>query len=547
MLKKISIFFFSEVTFVLLIILLITVAGLWTLLYNQFKVAPPKTLYTFAHNYVPDFYQYLSWMKDGADGKILITSRYSPDNFKRQPVYLFYSLLGWLSARIGLPLFLGYTVARIFSSLLKLLTIYFLICQIFKKSTERKLAFFFTVLLPPFYHLFPFQMLRPDISSLDVLLRTFFLPHNLAATIAIMIAAIYFNHYLNASKTEHKNIHIPISNIRYLLLSTALLFLAGIANPALLTIFYLFLGGAVVITFLQKPNVTLIISSLVIFLPGFLLILYYQYLFSHALPFAWLYYQQKSVILMTSFLAYLENLGPVIFFVPFALLPFWKKKQFLTNFILSWAVVPFVLFPLLGKVIPFSQERFFEISHFLPLGILGAAGFYQIAAFFKGKAWLPAGKVLILSALALFSLVYLLNSTQNEVNIFGRPYFNIFIPRSLVEAYLWLDKNTPEESVVATPYFTANMLTAFAHNKVVYGHQFVTFKAPERRQDIEAIFAKETSPAQIEELLKKDQVDYLLVSIEQPLPSTNLSQIKGLKKIFDNQENQILKVNYSGH
>jgi len=532
MLKKIL---GSETNFILFLTFLITVSGLSSLFYNQFRVAPPNTVYTFAHNYVPDYYQYLSWMKDGADGKILITSRYSPDNFTRKPAYLFYPLLGWISGKLGLPLFLGYTIARIFLSLFKLGIIFWLISQIFSRSAERKLAFFLALFLPPFYKLFPFQMLRRDITSLDILQRTFFLPHNLATTIFILAGSICINIYIGASNKKAR-----VS--KFLILASIFFFLASVTNPAMLAIFYLFLGVALLITFLQKPSRKLITGSLVAFSPGFLAIIFYQHLFSHFLPFSWLFNQQKNVILMTNLKDYFLNCGPVIFFFPFAVLPFLKIKKFLANFVLSWGIIPFLIFPLLGKVLPFSQERFFEISHFIPLAILASAGFYSLTNLIKKEKMKIVTQRGLVAVLVIFVLPYLWFSLRSQIDLFAKPYyFNIFIPKSTLEAFSWLDKNTPDESVVAAGFYTSNMLPTFSHNKVVFGHEFVTYKAPERKADTETILGQDTPPPQILELLRKNQIRYLLVNLERPLSSTNLSALPNLKLVYNHEENKIFR------
>lgn len=543
--------FLKEGNFILLLILVITAFGLFSLFYNQFKIAPKNSLYTFVHNYVPDYYQYLSWMKDGADGKILITSRHSPDNFPRKPVYLFYSFAGWLSERLGLTMFLGYTLIRISFSLLKLFIIAFLISQTLKQAQIRKLAFFFVLFLPPFYYLSPFRMLRRDISSLDILQRSFFLPHNLATFVFLITGAILFNVYLKGSKLKTKertfswaNYQISLTSLRILYLSSFFFFLCSITNPAMLTIFYLFLGIALFISFWQKPDWSLIIKSLAIFLPGLPLIVYYQGIFSRFLPFSWFYQQQKQVVLMTNLKDYLLNCGPVIFFVPFGILPLYKNRNFLANFVLSWAIIPFLIFPFLGKLIPFSQERFFEISHYVPLGILGAVGLYSLTEFVKKVSLRSFIRRLIISLLVIFTLPYLFYSTRFQIDLFSKPYiFNVFVPNSLIESFRWLDQNTADESVVASGFFTSNMLPAFSHNKVVFGHEFVTYKSEERKAENEAIFNPLTPAAEIEKILEKNKINFLLFSLETPKwENTGFKNLNNLKKVFDNNENQIYQV-----
>jgi len=569
MLKKLFYFFAKETNFILLCIFIITFLGLFSLFYDQWVIRPENTVYTFAHNYMFDYYQYLSWMKDGADGKILITSRFSPDNFIRKPVYLFYPIMGFIFSKLGLSLFLGYTLARIFLSLVKFLAIYYLISQIFNDSFKRKLAFVFCLFLPPFYGISPLRMLFPHIASVDILQRAFFLPHDMATTVFIILGTISFSQWLNKGeiKGQVKGIFkgqlrvlrgLPsapsitlrmnplrarksattkplITNYQLLITSFLFFFLASIINPAILTIFYLFLGLATLLTFVQKPSLRGLVGPGIIFLAGLPFIVYYQYLFKTTLPFSWMYYQQKNVFLNINFKDYLLSLGPVSILFIFGLPAFLKKKDFLFNFLICWAIIPFFLMPLLGRIIPLSQERLFEISHFIPLSILATEGLIKI----KNAVMVR----LLIGILLFFSLPYLYISVKFQVDLFTKPYFNIYIPKSVIETFNWLDKNTPDESIVVANYFTSNMLPAFSHNKVLFGHDFVTYKAAQRLEEVKAVFNPKTPANQIREILRRNKVDYLLVSPEGGgLEWTNLKNVDGLELVFSNLQNFVFRI-----
>ena len=517
----------KQTNFILFLIFLITFLGLLPLFVDLFFHRPPGTVYSFAHNYMLDYYQYLSWMKDGEDGKFLITSRYSPENFSppgggqaRHPVYLFYPLLGFVTSRLGLSLPLGYTFARIFWSLARLLIVYLLITEILEKPSQRILAFFLATFLPPFYQLFPPKLAFPTVSSLDPLMRTFFIPHDLATISLLMLAAIYFNRWL-------KN-----PSLKILVLSCLFLLLATIFNPAITSLFLLLFAAAGLLASISQPKVflRLVFGGLVLGIFCLPLIFYYQRLFATTLPFSWMYQQQKVVQILSPknlFLAY----SPALFLAIFGLAGFFRKKEFLAKFILSWAVVPFLFGPFLGKAIPLSQERLFELYLFVPLGILAGQGLGKI----KKVAF-------VFGAAAFFSLPYFFASLKWQIGMFATPYINIYIRQPLLEAFAWLDKNTPPESVVVAPYFTANMLPAFAHNKVVFGHDFVTFQAAEKLKEVNFIYGEGTDPQKIKEILGRWGVKYILFTPESPpLEKTGLAKIN-LKLVFKNSENQIYEV-----
>lgn len=505
----------TETNFILFLVLIIVFLGLLPLFTDLFIHTPPGTVYSFAHNYMLDYYQYLSWMKDGAAGKFLITSRYSAENFSRHPVYLFYPLLGFVCSKLGVSLPLGYTFARIFFSLIKLYALYFLISQALKTSLERKLAFFLALFLPPFYQIFPLKLLFPYISSLDPLMRTFFLPHNLATTIFLLLGSIYFD--------------------RSWVFSSGFFVLASLLNPAMTGLFYLFFFAGVFLTLLRQPEkiLELAVGCFLLGLLTFPILFYYQRLFGTTLPFSWMFHQQKTVHLLGAKDYFLAS-GPLAFLAIFAIGGFFQRKDFLSKLVVTWAILPFFLAPFLGKTIPVSQERIFEISHFIPLSILAGYSLARLAKKIDLK--------IIFVCLGLFSLPYFFLSLKWQINMFSSPYFNIFIPRSALEAFDWLDKNTPDESVVATSYYTGNMLPAFSHNKVLFGHDFVTYQAQERLKELNFIYEQKSPPEKIKEILHERQVKYLLFTPESPpIETTNLAKIN-LKLIFSNDENQIYQV-----
>lgn len=506
---------------VLALIFLVSILGLLPLFYQQFKITPFNTFFSFAHNYVPDYYQYLSWMKDGADGKFLITSRYSPQDFSppaggqdRHPVYLFWSMLGWLTGRLTANMAYGYTVARIILALAKMLTLYLFMARILKQSNQRRWAFFLALFLPPFYQLKPLSLILPNITSIDPLQRIFFLPHDSAALICLLLASLKFPKIRPA---------------------VILFLMSAVINPAMTLMFLLFWGVGVGITFLQKPSLRkkLFLGGLAIALTSGPIIFYYQKLFQSTLPFSWFFSQQKSVQL-TDFKGFLLLAGPALILAFFSLRDFWRQKSYLANLTLSWAILPFLLFPLIGKQLPLSQERLFEMSFFIPLAILSTQTIIKLSRKINPR--------LILLILIIFATPYFYLSVKNQAETFDRPFFNVYIPRPTLEAFAWLDKNTPDESVVVSSYYTANMIPAFAHNKVFFGHDFVTYQAKQRLLDLDYIYNPGSDPAKIREIFNLYQVKYLLFTPESlRFDSTNLDKLD-TKLIFSNGENFIYQV-----
>src|SRR4030042_2431864 len=75
--------------------------------------AYPDTTFPLIHNNAPDYFYYLSLMRQGYDGRILLTSRMTPEGFP--PVFppTFFALLGHLPRLSGLSLYHIYFLSRI--------------------------------------------------------------------------------------------------------------------------------------------------------------------------------------------------------------------------------------------------------------------------------------------------------------------------------------------------------------------------------------------------------------------------------------------------
>ena len=540
--KKTARYLFKEEIFIPLCLFAITILGLAPTIAHLWFHTPPDRLYTFAHNYMADYYQYLSWMKDGADGKMLITSRFSSDDFPRQFVYFFYPFFGFIFGKLGLPLYLGYTFLRVILSISKLLVIYLLISEIFKKSAARKVIFALVVFLPAFFTLSPPALWLERISSIDVLQRTFFIPHDLATACLLMLGCLFVGRFLRKGGKREKK-------IKNLVISSVCFFTASITNPAHLLIFYLFIGAGFALYFVQQKSSFLkfFVAGIISLALGLPLIIYYQRLFQTVLPFSWMFEQQKGLSLNVSFWQYLVSLGPAGFLFVLGVPSFFKSKKFLAKVILAWAIIPFVLFPLLGRAIPISQERIFELSHFIPLGILAGAGLIgRKGSEEKGIKGTRGIKTAIIIILIAFCLPYYYIALQFQVKMFAPPFFNIYLPKTTIQAYEWLDKNTPDESVVATSYFTGNMLPAWSHNRVVHGHDFVTYRSVQRLAEVNELFSPATKPARLEEILRAEKVKYLLFTPETPrFEVTNFSQIQRMSLVYKNEDNLVFE--YKGN
>jgi hypothetical protein len=80
--------------------------------YRSYKDQPEGTKYYGAIGFFFDYYQFLSWIRDGRNGQILINSRYIPQVEKPVLLHPFFPLVGLATKPFGLSLPLTYHLVR---------------------------------------------------------------------------------------------------------------------------------------------------------------------------------------------------------------------------------------------------------------------------------------------------------------------------------------------------------------------------------------------------------------------------------------------------
>lgn len=521
-LKKIIKLFFKEEFFIPLLIFIAMFISVIPNIYYLLNT-PKDTYYTLPYNYIPDYYQYISHMKSGADGKFFMTLRSSPDNFDKKPIYIFYTFSGFILSKIGIDLFTGFFLMRIIFCFIKLIAIYYLLLYLFPKSSGlRKLSFFFILFSTPFYMFKPLQMLYSTITSVDPLMRVLFLPHDSFTISVLILASIFINRWL--TKT---------GSVKDIFISALFLLLAIIANPAMLTTFSFYLAFAFAIYLIKKRDdfKRLLIGLVLIGLITLPVFLYYQVIITTTLPFSLAYNLQKVTNYHVGLREFVIFCGPIIFLAAFSINKFFNKDSFLSKLIITWAIIPFILFKLFGKYLPISHERILESCFYIPLGILAGATVCNLS---RKKI-----KIIIIALFIIISIPYYYLSLKNQLKEYNGSFMNVFVPKSVVEAFNWLDKNSKDESVVVTGYFSGNLLPAFSHNKVMFGHEGA-YKGKERWDETMIIYYSNSTPQQIREVLDRENVRYILftpdiISYEQ----TKLSNVNNIRLVFSNSTSSI--------
>jgi hypothetical protein len=86
----------------------------------------------------------------------------------------------------------------------------------------------------------------------------------------------------------------------------------------------------------------------------------------------------------------------------------------------------------------------------------------------------------------------------------------IHLPGEL-EAYTWLDENSPPGSLILASPDIGNRLPAFANVRVLYGHPFETPYAESQKSLVESLYAWEGSISEAINLIDQLNLDYVFL------------------------------------
>ena len=85
-----------------------------------------------------DGQSYLTKMRLGWNGQILFQLTYSPQNGEAHPLFLFYTILGWLSHQLNIPLIISFHLARLISAAFLFVTLVTLVQKTISRPYQVK-------------------------------------------------------------------------------------------------------------------------------------------------------------------------------------------------------------------------------------------------------------------------------------------------------------------------------------------------------------------------------------------------------------------------
>lgn len=505
-------------------------------------ITPKGTIFPLIHNHQEDYFYYLSLMRQGFEGNILLTTRMTPEHFSPALAQTFFAMLGGIARISGIGTPLIYFLARIIIGTGLLATIIFLAKKVYKDNNYIILASFLAIFSTGFWTLTTDKSKALGViqylthwTKLDPVIRTTYLPHHLLSTILAILSIVELSRAYK-SKSWQKGIAAGL--------------LAALGGFIYFGTFINFLGALgillmllIVRNFLLNKIKSLEIKSFSIFAIYILFAsISFVYLFWLSKnEFPWSAYDRvgENFTLYLPFLHYIYSLGPTFILTLIGLPILFSRLTFLNGFLISWALFPFVGLFVLSKILwRYGNVFYLESSNYIPLGILSVYGLKQLYQVLGRK---KIYAVLGMTLLVIYFIPPLSSSVVAESTRLAPYFYNQFIPKDIMSGMIWLDENTPKESVVLSGGYFGNIIPAFTHNRVVYGHPANTYNAGEKIADTNLFFGQKDL-REDRDILRKYNVSYIFYAPDTSPPMADFISALPATIVFEKSGVKIYKV-----
>lgn len=481
---------------------------------------PAGFFYPLTHNYEHDYFWYLSLIRQGLDGSILVTSRYTPELWKPQLVNTFFPFLGMIARVMSTTPMLMYTLARVLFGSSLLVTGFLLASEFFKEKRDRWTAFLLMIFGAPFWYRDGgvIKQVGEFWTGFDPLMRITWLPHHLAANTFLILTLIAWVRYQRAKSSVQTAVLMFIS--------------AGLAawlNPASGMVLVFIVLGTMIFSF-QKPNGSAIAGA------GALLPLVFLYLLANS-EFPWTAFRdwERFVVYPVDPLRFMGILGVVGFGAMLTIPTAVSRKSFPWTIIVLWFLMPFVGLGVLEHILPLSNGRYLQGAAYIPAALLTslgiAAGYRSLVKKGMYRRWMMPCAVFVFLLLTAPSFWSSINRQMGYVGTNrGNPL--VYVPKNTMDAFTWLDAHAKKEVVVLAPLSTMTMIPALTSLRVVAGHPTFTLNATNKEQGVSAFYRfGDTDVAA--RIIKDYSVKYIWIERTSPAPEGFLANLL-VERVYQN-------------
>lgn len=564
MFKKLIAFFSQEEILVVLIISAAILVSLLPFLYEAImagRVLPESRYPLFETDFPPDLRVYLSRMRQGAEGRWVVTEKFTSEPHRPSFFHISYLLMGKMTGFLGIDPTQAMPIWRVVATAFMLGSGYFFLLQVFSEKWQRLVSLFIFA----FVGNFPWPV-KQGISFLglnfktflgwytyyDPLKRLFFHPHYNFAAGFLGLTMIFL--WRGVKKQRRKE----------LVWAGVFGFISGIILPvtslvAILTGGFLFL--LVLLGWIGKlPSKkfwwrvkALVFLSWPYWLGVFLALFLVFYTFSY---FPWKIHGQADVdkrFMGFDFVGVALGLGTtgVLGFIGSFYVLTRKKSAGMISALWLLAVMAWTVFLRLAPVS--NPYRLVQVELHLPLAIISLILVESLVSLFKKNRQFILKILLVLIVLpsiVIWGMAF--NSQKNFIDQKLRAGFPV-IPKvpyvvypltEVMEGIFWLRDTTDHQTVVLTAETLGSMIAAYAGNTVFLGHGNQTVYFPQKKAQMERFFREEMSGGEAQTFLTQGRIDYIFWGPEEQEIAFQVqaSASSSYRPVFQNETVTIFQV-----
>ncbi|MFA6532939.1 MAG: hypothetical protein WCT22_02995 [Patescibacteria group bacterium] len=519
--KKDRFFWYFLIPWLLIITLFISLSP-WL---AEFFATPVNQVFTGINRWSTDYYIYLSYVEQGVRGflstRLIFTTQSHPSVF----FYLAYTIPGFIFGHLlGLNSVFIYHFFRTLYGLIFLSVTIVFFYNLSRSKIVTLTAFFLTFYVSGFVKIDGTRYLN-WLQEQNIIGRATG-PLHYSVGFIIFIAAFLFYFYSKVS---------PIKKTLILGLLFNGLLLSNPFNYLLITLcFAVYLFIKLIFNkersqFFQE--IKIISGAVLVSLPLFLLLNYYLSI----PPWGVVGVSPKFYVRTTPSVGFLEiamSVGPIFFLgIIGAIRLLFEQPRKQTNviiFLIIWPIIQFVLL-MFGDVFKIHPARAFSGLYYLPLAYFSAQIINLLIKNYKKQ-------LLVVFLLFLLTLPnYYLSFKEQLFAFTDFQYFSPFIypSKKQVEAFKFLEKNTPPYSGVLALFEAGTLINGFSGN-ITEVSVDQAFKIP--------FFSNKLSNEEAIKYLKKYHYEYVYFGYQEKYVGGNINKYPFLKKIYSNEEVQIYQI-----
>ncbi len=532
---------------VLTVAILASTINILRVIMGAAKTLPGQTYLAVGHFYL-DYFEYLQQMAQGARGRWLVANQFATDDPSQ-------TLIGWgqylLYGKIGrffhLSLPMTYWLTIFILTIIAVILIYKLIEKLLagKPFYFKLSALFLSLLAAPFakiasaggsFKIVPYDFWYAPISFFH---RFGGIPHHLISSIFSILIILFASQLLTKAKIRYA---LTVALLLIFLLTFAPLYAVDLISAIALV------GGIKLVQlYLASPKkLPPAAFKLLFILFGLGLVVFIAALHIRQVHLvtkvfegtsAWEVEQQSHPPLSLIFLA----TGPILFFACLGI-----KKYFSSASINRLLMFSFIAFGYLYFATPLAVYfRTFNLRFVSPLayvlfGVLGVLGIEELAQFFS------RGKRIIFGSLVSVLGLYFLIVTANIYQSMGEVDSLSYMPRGVMEAMAYLDKQSDKKAILTSPAKSLGVIVpVFADHKVYLGRMMFTPNFEVKQALAEQFYQGQLGAEEAEQLLRKNGVGYVFLTIFEGYPAGNLNKYGFLKEVFKNEAATVYQVKKS--